>query len=183
MPQYARFELDRNKMIEAVIHACRLSDDDPHWGVAKLVKALYYADCAAYARSGRPITGATYLHFPHGPFPEGWHEIRARMERNGDVDVLYDASAPGYTRYRLRPLRDADLELLGPDDAAILEEQVRRFAGYNAAGIEQYSQEEAAWRSTEDGEPMAYELAGVVARPLSEREARLVANDVPFGPG
>lgn len=180
MAQYAQFDQDRVKLAEVAIYLSQLSDGDPNFGMTKLVKLLYYSDCAAYTKHGRPITGTTYLHFPHGPFPENWHQVRKQMEQNGDVVVIYETAAPGYHRYRLRPRRAANLELLSPDDRVILEEQVRRFAGFNAAGIEQYSHQEVSWLSTEDGEPMAYELAGIVSAPLSEREIRAVIDDLPF---
>ena len=64
------FESDRAKLIEAVIYLSEISLDDPNFAVAKLVKLRYYADCESYIRHGKPLTGATYLHFPHGPYPE-----------------------------------------------------------------------------------------------------------------
>lgn len=180
MAKYAQFEQDGVKLAEAAIYLSQLSVDDPNFGMPKLVKLLYYSDCAAYAKYGQPITGTTYLHFPHGPFPENWHRVRAQMEAKGDVAVIYETAAPGYHRYRMFPRRAANLELLSPDDRTILEEQAQRFAGFNAAGIEQYSHQEVSWLSTEDGEAMAYELAGIVSVPLSEREMRAVSGDLPL---
>ena len=180
MVTYAKFEQNPAKLAEAVIYLSHLSDDDPNFGMPKLAKLLYYSDCAAYTQHGKPITGTTYLHFPHGPFPENWYRVREQMEQNGDVDVIYETAAPGYHRYRLRPRRPADLELLSPDDRAILDEQVQRFAAFNAAGIEQYSHEEISWLSTDNGEPMPYELSGIVAAPLSDRALRAVLDDLPF---
>lgn len=180
MVTYAQFEQDTVKLTEATIYLSQLSVDDPDFGMTKLVKLLYYSDCAAYTQHGKPITGTTYLHFPHGPYPENWYQVRKRMEQNGDVFVMYETAAPGYHRYRLFPRRPANLELLSPDDRAILEEQVKRFGGFNAAGIEQYSHQEVGWLSTEDGEPIPYELAGVASPPLSERAMRELIDDLPF---
>ena len=87
---------NREKLIEAVIYLCQRSVDDPNFGMTKLVKLLYYSDCASYAQVGAPITGTTYLHFPHGPFPENWYQVRQQMEANGDVSVEYETSVPGY---------------------------------------------------------------------------------------
>ena len=166
------FKQDRSKLIEAVIYLSELSIDDPNFGMTKLVKLLYYADCEAYLQYGMPLTGTTYLHFPHGPHPENWYQVREQMERNGDVEIVYETAVPGYREYRMFPLRAADLERLGPTDRAALEAQVKRFAGFNAAGIEEYSHQEVGWLSTEDGQPMPYALAGVVSPPMSERDIR-----------
>ena len=166
------FEQDRSKLIEAAIYLSELSIDDPNFGTTKLIKLLYYADCEAYLQHGKPITGTTYLHFPHGPYPENWYQVREQMERNGDMEVVYETAVSGYQKYRMFPLRAADLERLGPTDRESLEAQVKRFAGFNAAGIEEYSHQEVGWLSTEDGQPMPYALAGVVSPPMSERDIR-----------
>jgi hypothetical protein len=164
------FEQDRGKLIEVALYLSELSIDDPDFGIEKLAKLLYYADCDAYMHHGEPITGTTYLHFPHGPYPENWHQVRQQMEQQGDVEVIYGSSEAAYQRYCLLPLRTADLERLQPSDREILEAQVSRFAGFNAAGIERYSHQEIGWLSTEDGQPIPYSLAGVSSAQLSPRD-------------
>lgn len=167
------FNRDVDKLIEAAIYLCELSADDPEFVMTKLVTLLYYADCESYMESGEPITGTTYIHFPHGPHPENWYHIRERMEQSGDVEILYDsAAAAGYQHYRVLPLRSANLELLSPYDRESLAAQVRRFSGFNAAGIKHYAHQEVGWRSTEDGEPIPYALAGVFAPSMSANEIR-----------
>ena len=167
------FQQDVAKLVEAAIYLCELSVDDSEFGVSKLTKLLYYADCDAYLEHGEPITGTTYLHFPHGPHPENWHQVRERMEQHGDVEILYDTAVAGYQLYLMLPLRSANLELLSSNDRRLLEAQVKRFAGFNAAGIEQYSHQDIGWRSTEDGEPISYALAGVFSPRLSAHDIRV----------
>ena len=53
-----------------------------------------------------------------------------------------------------------------------MDEQLQRFMEFNAAGIASYSHQEVAWRATEDGEPMDYELAGISAPPMSQQSIR-----------
>ena len=166
------FQQDRGKLIEAALYLSDLSIDDPNFSMTKLVKLLYYADCESFIQYGKPITGTTYLHFPHGPYPENWYRIREHMEKNGDVEILYETSVPGYQKYRLLPQRSADLERFSLEERRCLEAQVPRFASFNAAGMEEYAHQEVGWLSTEDGQPIPYALAGVVSPPLSERDIR-----------
>ena len=166
------FEQDVDKLIEAAIYLCELSIDDPEFGSSKLTKLLYYADFDSYLAHGEPITGTTYLHFPHGPHPENWHRVRQQMEQCGDAEILYESAIAGYQEYRLLPQRSANLELLTPNDRKTLEAQVKRFTGFNSAGIVQYSHQEIGWRSTEDGEPIPYALAGVFSPRLSANQIR-----------
>ena len=166
------FTQDLDKLIEAALYLIERSEDDPYFGMTKLVKLLYYSDCASFILRGKPITGTTYLHFPHGPYPENWYRARTSMENSGAADVLRESAGAGYHRYRLQTNRLANRELLSSEELALMDEQLQRFAGFNAAAIESYSHHEIAWRVTEDGEPMDYELAGVFAPPLSQNSIR-----------
>ena len=93
-----QFQLRKDKLIEAVLYLSERSADDPNFGVIKLVHLLYYADCAAFLKHGAPITGVTYLHFPHGPYPEHWYKIRQEMQAVGDVEVVYEDNDDGHRR-------------------------------------------------------------------------------------
>lgn len=166
------FTQDMDKLIEAVLYLAERSENDPYFGVSKLTRLLYYSDCGAYILLGKPITGATYLHFPHGPYPENWYQVREQMEQSGAITVLRDSHAQGYHRYGLLTNRPANCEMLAPEEMEEMDAQMERFADYSAAAIEDYSQCEAAWLATEDGQPMSYELAGISAPPLSQNSIR-----------
>lgn len=175
------FELHREKLIEAVIYLSERSADDPNLGVIKLVHLLYYADCAAYLQHGAPITGVTYLHFPHGPYPEHWYKVRREMQAAGDVEVAYEDNDDGHRRYRLLPKRTVKPEVLTETDCSILDEQRERFAPFNTAGLTEHSHHQFNWRATEDGEPLSYVTSGVTDPPLSANElkqAQRIANDI-----
>lgn len=175
------FALQPDILTEAVIYLCEKSADDPNFGVIKLVQLLYYSDCAAYLKYGAPITGLTYLHFPHGPYPERWHRLRREMEAAGAVETLYEDGDDGYRRYRLLPCRSARQEMLPAAARAILDEQRERFANFNTAGIAEQARQNGGWRSTEDGEPIPYYTAGILAPPLSAnsiKRGRKIANDI-----
>lgn len=177
---YEGFTQDMDKIVEASVYIINRSKSDPNFGMTKLVKLLFYADSAAYLANGEPITGTTYLHFPHGPYPEGWYRTRRMMESSGAVTILRYPEI-GYQRYVLLPNRPADLEILSPEDVKFLDEQIERFASFNASAIEEYSHQEVGWRVTEDGEPIPYELAGISAPPLSQDSIRIgleVADDI-----
>ena len=134
-----QFKLHKDKLIEAVIYLSERSADDPNFGVIKLVNLLYYADCAAYLKHGAPITGATYLHFPHGPYPEHWYKVRREMQAAGDVEVVYEDNDDGHHRYRLLPKRTVKPAALTDAECAILDEQREKFALFNTAGISEHS--------------------------------------------
>jgi hypothetical protein len=166
----AQFTQDPAKVIEAVIYMAEHSKSDSYFGERKVYKLLYYADSEAYRQHGAPITGTTYVHYPHGPFPENWPALKREMLEAGDMQIFGSPPRDGrkdHGRNLIYPQRTVKEGVLTLEDCAILAAQVKRFAGFNFAGIEEYVQEEAGWLATDDGDAIPYEVAGISAPPLS----------------
>jgi len=155
------FPLEWGKLAAAVSYLTERSRNDEHFGFAKLVKMLYYADCAAYIRSGRPITGATYVHMPNGPYPDDWPAMLERLEAEQAIKVLKEYAAKGYWMRRPIVEGSAVTDALTEKEQGFLDEQLRRFADFSAVEIEEYSHDELAWGATAQGEMMPYELSGI----------------------
>ena len=158
------------KLVEAVVFISHHSEGDPNFGMTKLAKLLYYADCEAFVETGETITGTAYVHFPHGPYPQDWPEVRRQMAESGDVTVVYERPGEDFSKYSIQAKRGPNLELLSPGDCMILQAQLERFRSFSARRIERQAQSEVAWLSTEDGEVMPVELAYVSGDPLSGEE-------------
>ncbi len=156
-----RFPPQWEKLAAAVAYLTERSRRDDAFGLTKLVKLLYYADCAAYLRTGQPITGTPYVHMPHGPYPDDWENILRRLQDEHVISVLPEEIPNGNQRRRpVAGLPSAAAALTEPE-RRILDEQLRRFADFNAARIEEYSHDELAWRITKQGEAVPYELSGL----------------------
>ena len=159
MQERRQFVQQPEKLAEAVVYLCQRSSGDPYFGETKLVKLLYYADCDAYQRTGEPFTGSTYLHYPNGPYPERWTNIKDRMETAGDIAVATEEVPGGYERKRTMVRRPVKPGILSEDDIAALDRQIERFAAFNAGEMMTYSHREVAWRATQAYGPMPYELS------------------------
>ena len=168
-----RFDRNMGKLTAAVVHFIEGSKSDQNFGETKLVKLLYFADCAAFWRRGEPITGSTYVHYQFGPYPLDWYISKSEMQESGAVLVEREVVYGTYPRHRWTALKPGEVELLEPDEREILDEQLKRFAHFNASGIVEYSHREIAWLTTEEGEPLAYEDAGFAARPLSAEDREI----------
>ena len=128
----------------------------------KLVKLLYYADCAAYQRTGEPITGATYIHMDYGPYPDGWQAAIQDLEERGIVRVQEEVfETTGAVRKRWLPNENADPTALTENDCRFLDEQVHGFWEYTGGQIEAYSHDDLAWHATATRQMMPYELSGI----------------------
>lgn len=155
------FPLQWDKLAAAAAYLTGRSRHDNNFGVTKLVKLLYYADCAAYGSAGQPITGATYIHMPHGPYPDNWEAMLRRLQDERVIGVLEEDIPNGQQRRRPITGVAATNEPLTERERRFLDEQLRRFADFNATQIEEYSHDELAWHVTAQGEAMPYELSGI----------------------
>lgn len=169
-----RFQLRWDKLKAAVAYLTERSLRDENFGQVKLVKLLYYADCAAYLRTGQPLTGSNYVRQEHGPYPEDWRSITERLEREGVMRIHPEDIPGGYRRRRPVPAGMSSGYLLTEQERTFLDDQLRRFAEFNAAQIEEYSHDEVAWRTTEPGRVIPWELAGfrMPGPPDEETKAR-----------
>ena len=161
MENQIRFPLRWEKLAAAVAYLAQQSLRDDRFGETKLVKLLYYADCAAYQRTGEPITGTTYIRMPHGPYPDDWQVNKRRLEDSGIIQVVNENISATHTRQRALAGANASSGALTERDKAFLDEQLRRFREFTAAAIEEYSHNDVAWDVTDQGAPMPYELSGI----------------------
>lgn len=174
MTENARFATDLDKLAAAVAYLAQRSRNDDAFGETKLVKLLYFADCAAYLRLGKPITGCAYIRMEHGPYPQDWAATERMLERSGIISVVAEPIPGGYRWQRWLPLPAANTAALTDAERAILDEQLRRFADFNAAQIEEYSHAEVGWRTAQPGAVIPYNLAGfrMPPPPNAETSAR-----------
>ena len=177
--EYQKFSLCPDKLAEAALYLAERSANDPNFGETKLVKMLYFADCAAYARHGAPITGATYVHMEHGPYPQDWRSTKERLIAGGEVREITRDIPGGYRQCQLAANRQARTETLTAAERACLDIQLREFASFNAAAIEEYSHRILGWRETKTGETIPYELSmfhwPTLTDDARERGRRIVA--------
>ena len=174
MENQLHFPLQWEKLAAAVAYLVQQSLHDDRFGETKLVKLLYYADCAAYQRTGEPITGATYIRMPHGPYPDGWPANRRRLEDLGIIQVIDENVSTTHTRQRALSGTNASVDALTDRDKVFLDEQLRRFREFTAAAIEEYSHGELAWDAAHEREAMPYELSGI-RRPSLPPDAETIA--------
>lgn len=161
MENQVRFPLRWDKFAAAVAYLAQQSLHDDRFGETKLVKLLYYADCAAYQRTREPITGATYIRMPHGPYPDRWQTTIESLESGGTVRLSRERVGDEYVRKHWLPGENAATAALTEREKSLLDEQLRQFAKFNGVEIEEYSHNELAWHATAQGAPMPYELSGI----------------------
>lgn len=79
------------KRFEALVrYVAHATADDETFGRTKLAKVLFYSDFDVYRDTGEPLTGATYVRRPFGPFPKELRETEMRLQAEGVVTLEHD---------------------------------------------------------------------------------------------
>jgi Protein of unknown function (DUF4065) len=74
-------EFNRERFEALVLYIAWRTRDDPEFGRTKLAKVLFYSDLEIYAETGRPLTGAVYIHRAFGPFPSELDSLEEKVHR------------------------------------------------------------------------------------------------------
>ncbi|HSR94851.1 MAG TPA: Panacea domain-containing protein [Solirubrobacterales bacterium] len=74
-------EFNHERFEALVLYIAWRTRDDPGFGRTKLAKALFYSDLAIYADTGKPLTGAVYVHRAFGPFPPELDSLEEKVHK------------------------------------------------------------------------------------------------------
>jgi putative zinc finger/helix-turn-helix YgiT family protein len=128
----------------------------------KLMKLIWYADVQHFKKKSQSITGLVYKHMPYGALPIGYDELLLASDNSISVKEEYF----GYTRegeekvaYKIENVKKVNQNKLKPSEIAILEEVNNFFKNMGSGSISKYMHDEVAYKETENGEIISYELA------------------------
>ncbi len=169
---------DERKLCELIVHVAERLAGDRAGGSTKLNKVLFFADFTHVRHYGQPITGAEYQHLPHGPAPRRLLPLRSRLVSDGSVELVTEDFL-GRPQHRLIARRSADLSDFSEAELATIDAVLDDLAGMTGTQVSTLSHEVPAWRHTEAGETIPYELALVpkeqVLTPTAQRVGAEVA--------
>jgi hypothetical protein len=148
-------EYDPQRFEDLVLFIAWTMRDDPHFGRTKLAKTLFYVDFDAYAEEGESLTGSTYEHWEHGPFPPQLYDVERKLVFEGRAGVK-EPEGPG-DEARLIPTRE-------PIPRTPFEDWVKVFVARRANDlaeepswrVEDASHRHRGWELTKDREEIPY---------------------------
>ncbi|MCC6488236.1 MAG: SocA family protein [Candidatus Hydrogenedentes bacterium] len=160
---------DITRLKELILYIAQRSEDDERFGSVKLNKILYYADCGAYLRLGRPITEARYQHLAEGPAPV---ELLIAQRELLDEGAAITEERPYYnrTQRRLTPKRGSNSSLFSREELDIVDEVIADLWNLNGADVSKRSHEEWGWRLTSDREMIEFRTYWLSPEPLSQEQ-------------
>jgi hypothetical protein len=154
-----RVTFDWHRFKELVLYIALKSSADEQFGATKLNKLLSNSDFRAYLELGKPITGARYQHSPQGPTARALLPAQDELLDHGEAQVeLRDYY--GKEQVRLVALREPNLEAFAPEELALVDDEIRKSWGKDAATMSYLSHVGGrGWQITTDGQDIPYESA------------------------
>jgi hypothetical protein len=77
--------VDLTKLVQAIL--TRVRDQEGYATKTKLVKYLYLIDLAAYRRTGRSLTGFSWVFHHYGPWTKEYEVLYGELTRSGAVRI------------------------------------------------------------------------------------------------
>ena len=146
---------DEQKLKELIVYISAQNNLSDKYGMTKLNKLLFFSDFTAYARTGRAITGATYIKMPYGPVPEAIQTATAELKRESRV-FTQKLTLGEREGSRLVAVYDANLEGFSGEEIAIVDEIIKRYWDLTGAQISDISHGFIGWGMALDREKIPY---------------------------
>jgi len=168
--------VDIGKLGEAILLIANKCKDSEGFSSTVLNKVLYEADLRHYARSGRAITNARYVHLDYGPGPHELPTVRDALVQSGDLEIEL-RPYHNYTQKRPIANREADVSSFSESELQDLEWAIKQVGCVlNATQASDRTHDEP-WQLTDEGDAIPYELVflrGMVS-PSDDETEQLIA--------
>ena len=99
VPDLYKPEFDSQRFKDLMLHIAHEGKSDPHLGMIKMCKIIFYCDFNHYWLHGTSITGATYVKAPRGPLPN--------RHCKAAIGALVREEIPDTVRVHVGTLREA----------------------------------------------------------------------------
>ena len=139
-------------------------------GATKLQKALWFADCAMYARHGRTITGEErYVRKPMGPCSPRLESVLAALKSDGRIEEEHYVTMIGYPRREFRSIVEPELCCFEAEEVDLLMQVGTEIAKLTAQEASELSHD-ALWIETKPNAAMYVAAGAVRVEPLSDSD-------------
>ena|SRR5438876_241875 len=116
---------DQHKFDSLVLYIVSQCPDPARLGEMRLRKILYFADATHYLRTGRPLTGATYVKWEHAPMPQELDAALQRLQQADKLRVRQGTDPAGYPITAYLALATPDIRAFGADEISRIDTLIR----------------------------------------------------------
>lgn len=133
------------KAEQMVLYISNKLQDCTGYGSVVLNKVLFYADATAFLKTGKTISGFTYIKQKNGHTPGNtFVNMRTRMISSGAVEMK-DVERFGKVQKRLIPRKAPSLLAFSGEEISFMDEVCEFAKELNATQMSEYSHKELGW--------------------------------------
>lgn len=147
---------DEQKFKNLILYIAQRSEDDPNFGATKINKILFFADFDAFAKTGKPITGARYQRLPQGPAPRALLPVKKEMLADGSINEREVLRHSTYQQKRIVANKNTNMDLFTGEEIAVVDAVIARLRPETARRVSDLSHERDGWSLAENGEEIPY---------------------------
>jgi hypothetical protein len=137
-----------------------------------------FSDTQAFALTGKPITGATYIRQKYGPVPKAIMPVRSELHREGAIRVFREGKVE-----RTTATSAPDMRSFASSEMAIIDWWIEHISSYHTAATISDKSHGYTWQIAEMGEeiPMVATFATRIREPQTKRSgARTLPRSLAF---
>jgi transcriptional regulator with XRE-family HTH domain len=157
------------KFKEVLLYILNKVGSKANVGETVIYKLLYFIDFDYYEKYEEQLIGASYIKNKYGPTPIEFAKLVKKMVKEGEIEKV-DSDYFSYPQTKYLPLRKPDLRKLSASEKDVIDDVLNRLSDMNANQISEYSHRDIPWLTTEDEEPIDYELVFYRNPPYNVRE-------------
>ena len=148
------------KFREVLLYLLDQVSGKANFGETVLYKLLYFIDFDYYEKTGKSITGLTYVRNHYGPTPKlkTFGSVVKMMSKRGELDVV---ETPGFNSNQKKylPRIAPRLDELNASELDHINEVISRLGDKNAKELTALSHKDTPWLATKHMKPIDYQLA------------------------
>jgi uncharacterized phage-associated protein len=164
-------EFNAEKFNELIVYIARRLGPEAALGRVKLAKLLMRSDFGAFARLGKPISGATYEKWEHGHLPRELLLAQRDLEANGRI-ATEQVDYYGKKLNHMTAIGDPNMSTFSEDELAVVEGAIRRYGHESASHLSDLSHHEVGWRLAQMHEVIPYATVFLGAGGVLEADVR-----------
>lgn len=167
------FKFDIDKSINMILFFYENTDKET-FAKTKVLKLMFYSDFRHVKEFGKPITGDTYYHLPHGPVPTMTKDFldilscdcnnetelnKGTIKKLRETIQIKKEPVTDYNKFKIVGNKKCDLTYFSKSEIEIMGRVAKEFFNTSGTRLSELTHNELAWKNTSENEQIDYIFA------------------------
>src|SRR3989339_136694 len=160
-----------SKLRNVILYILEKCGGKPNIGETVLYKLLYFIDFDAYEKTGKPITGLSYVKLQFGPVPKAdeYHQVLDEMKAKNELKIFEQLYHQMHQK-RYVALTNTDMSLFNGEEIKIMDSVITKLSDMQAKQITEYAHGDVPWIVAENKKLIPYQLVFEREKPYTEHD-------------